>query len=342
MPVVMAGEARLAMARSVEALKQGTYFGTPEGAWVRPPEGLARERAAYRYTALASGVQIVNASYITVRNLTCEGFHNDGFNVHGECQGIFCEGIVGRFNGDDGFSIHEDISAVVRNGRFHNNLYGIQDVNASRSAYFGVQTDHNAVCGISMHGGIHLVVDALSRDNPVQVAVTSGNAKHIGLSASNVGCVGLTLLKNVVALGGKAALQVTGKGRVVAGNCVFGQAETGVTVTGEALCHLTHSVVFGCQTAEISLQSPNVEMDGNVYHPGRFVWGKQTFAASQWDAFRKATGQDKASRLLNPTFDRDGSWRLEPKVTGVGRWKTPVGLTRPAYSRPESGKEPTP
>ena len=94
-----------------------------------------------------TGFATASASYIVCRNLVCECFANDGFNMHGDCRGIYLENVVARYNGDDGISIHETGGLVVRGAHVHHNTFGLQDVNAARSFYNGVLAEHNPLDG---------------------------------------------------------------------------------------------------------------------------------------------------------------------------------------------------
>jgi len=318
--------------RKPDTLKPGQYCWAKEGIHFRPEEGKTPRDYDIVGTFYSSGLQISNASYIRCTNLIAEGFPNDGFNVHGECQGIHCENIEGRYNGDDGFSIHEDISAVVYNGWFHHNDYGIQDVNAGRSIYFGILAENNRRSGVEFHGGLHMLVDAVVRDNAgVQVKVAASQANHIGFSKTSLAVTGLSVLKNVAATGGQVALDVQPRGSVFASNCLFREAVRGVSVGPEASCHLTACVIYGCEEAEMATSSKNVELVNNLYHPGRFIWLKKRFDPSRWEAYRKATGQDEGSRLVEPVFMGDGSLRLKPGEARAARPQLQPGLTRRAY-----------
>lgn len=298
---------RVALLRKAENLKPGQYAWMPEGIFFRPEADKAPADYNIDGTMLSSGLIVYSASYIECRNLIAEGFANDGFNIHGECQGIVCRNIEGRLNGDDGFSIHEDASSVVYNGWFHQNDYGIQDVQSGRSSYHGVLAENNRVSGVEFHGGVHLLVDAVVRDNAgAQVKVTHSPAKHIGLTDTNMTTVGMSVLKNVMTSGGTVGLEVVGRGRVMASNCVFRGSVTGVLVEAEASCHLTACVIHQCRDVELTSHSANVEVDNNVYHPGRFIWGKQSFDPTQWEAYRLATGQDRQSIVAEPTFSENG------------------------------------
>jgi len=333
-PFITTRHGKLARGKTPDALKQDECCWTDAGAWFRPAKGRTPKDYDLAFTALESGLTIVNSSYICVRNLICEGFHNDGFNVHGDCQGIFGENLEARRNGDDGFSIHEDISAVVRNGWFHHNDNGIQDVNAGRSVYFGIVAEHNAGVGVQFAGGLHMLVDARVRHNGRQVVVNGGGARHLGLPRTNLSVAGFSILKNVVAEGGATALHVFGRGRAMASNCIFTAAETGVLVDRTAVCHITSSIVFACTKHELAIRSPDVRLGRNLYHPGRLSWMGKEYGPDLWEAWRTATGQDKESRLGRPEFMADGSLLLNiPADEKTWPAQMRLGLTRSVYGR---------
>jgi len=266
----------------------------------RPAEG--KTPADYQLEAAAevSGLCIASASYIVVRNLTSECHSNDGFNVHGDCRGIACENIEARLNGDDGFSIHEAIEAVVRNGHFHHNGSGIEDVNLSRSMYSGIRVHDNTRLGVLFIGAFHSAVDAVVYDNPRNFALSSSETKHlVGGPLSPIGETSV-YLQNVVAWGGDFGVQAAGKCRVMIVNSVFSGSKTGLEVTEDARLHLTKSIVAGCADLEIRTGSRGFFGDYNVYFPGRFSVGNDTFTPEQWEDFRKAAGHNEHSLLQDP------------------------------------------
>jgi hypothetical protein len=298
---------RVDPSRDEAGLQPGQFAWTDAGIHLCLPDGAQPAQRRIEATVLGSGLVLHDASYIVCRNLVIEGFSNDGFNFHGDCQGIVCQSIEARHNGDDGFSIHEDISAVVMDGWFHHNNYGIQDVNAGRSSYFGVRVEHNRVAGVDFHGGVHMLTDAVVRNNAgPQVRVNASPAEHIGLVAGNPALTGLCLLKNVLIDGGVTGLEVAGTAHASASNCVLRNAATGVLVASDAVCHLTASVIHGCRDLEVAAGSATVVLNRNVYHPGRFRWGAVTYEPQQWQEYRDATRQDVSSRVGEPSFGPGG------------------------------------
>ena len=313
---------RVPRAASAAAVGPGQFAWDDKGITFRPEPGKAIGACELEATLVVSGLEISGASYITCRNLVSEYHSNDGFNVHGECRGIVCENVVGRHNGDDGFSVHETIGAVVRNGHFHHNRWGIQDVNASRSAFNGVTCEHNEINGADFVGGYHSLVDCIVRHNGrAQINVRGERPRHLLGSEHNPLCDAIVFLKNVVAVGGTAGLFVGPRSRVTAEHCLFTGAETGVAVRDGGICHLTASIIAACTTLELDSTARTFFRDHNLYHPGRFRWLGKDFSPKQWDAFRKAAAHDRASLLTDPKLSPAGS-------------RAPT----PAAPRPSAGK----
>ena len=310
-------------------LAPGQAYWAKEGAFFRPSAGRSVSDYALEGTLRASGVAVTSASYITVRNLTAEFFANDGFNAHGECRGLLFSNIVGRHNGDDGFSVHEDVGSVVHGGHFHGNDYGVQDVNASRSVYNGLLVEHNRIHGVDFYGGFHSLVDAVVRHNGKdQVRLSPGTARHLGLADDNPVCLGLAFVKNVVAHGGETSLHVMPKARGAVHHCVFATSNTGIVVEEGAVCHVTQSLVADCGVSELRCASEKALFDSNAYYPGRLTWLGRDFSPADWVAYREASGQDAHSVLQQPLFSGPGRFLVAlPKLVSGDR-ETAPGPTR--------------
>ena len=270
------------------------------GVHFMPEPGKTPADYAIEATVLVSGVLVSSSSYVVVRDLISERFSNDGYNIHGECRGWLCENIVGRYNGDDGFSIHETVGAVVRNGHFHDNSFGVQDVNASRTILNGVTVERNKV-GFSMVGGFRSMVDCVSRDNTnAAISLSGNNPRHL-LGSEHNPLAGITAyMKNVYAVGGANALEMRGRARAMAEHCVFGYADVGVRLDDKSHLHLTGSIVAHCKNWEILSRSPNLYREANIYFPGKLYWLTQGYTGETFDAFREAAGHDTLSLVADP------------------------------------------
>ena len=297
-----------------DTLQPGQGVCTTDGLYIRCEPGRTPADLGLYVTGRVSGVALSNRSYITVRNLIAEYFSNDGFNIHGYCRGLLFENITGRCNGDDGFSIHEDVAAMVRGGHFHDNTYGIQDVTASRSWYQGVLVENNRSIGVHFVGGARSLEDAVVRNNAgPQVRTQSDRARGLGYTPGNPMENGLFFFKNVVILGspGADAFDAAGNGKVVVSNCAILGGKTGLVVRDNAELHLHASVVANGVDQEVQV-APTAKYvaSANAFHPGRFVRDAASLGLAE---FQAATGQDQESVIAPPKHD-DAYQFSEPVV----------------------------
>jgi hypothetical protein len=283
-------------------------------------------------TMLLSGVALAGGSYIEVRDLVCENFANDGFNVHGSCQGLVFRNIVSRWNGDDGFSVHEDVGAVVLGGHFHHNDYGIQDINISRSSFYGVLAEENRRAGADFSGGFHVLVDSVFRHNTgPQISLRNDGTRHMR-EPDNAVAEGMFVLKNTLTLGGTYGLHVP-IGRADVSNCSFVGAEEGVRIGAKATVEMIGCAVYGCKTRELVCQSETSRLAANLYSPGRMQWGAKAFAPDEFGAYQKLSGQDGQSAVAGaPVVVAEGAFRLaEPRLVLAKRQVLPGVLRDPAF-----------
>lgn len=210
----------------------GLWFRTADG---RPPTGICG-------TMLGEGVKLLSgAGYVIVENLVCEYVANDGFNAHGSCPGLVFRDITGRFCGDEGISVHEDVTMAVYNGRFHHCGNGFTDICASQTAYYGCTSESNRYFGAQFNGGHHVLVDCVFRDNPsFHLQFNSGKISgSYGYPEDGAACPALSgggFLKRVTFAGTSGVdLKVTGVARVHAADCSFSNGEKGVVRASKAV-----------------------------------------------------------------------------------------------------------
>ncbi len=280
-------------------------------------------------TLITSGFATSSASYIVCRNLVCEYFANDGFNMHGDCRGIYLENVVARFNGDDGISIHETGGLVVRNAHVHHNTYGLQDVNAARSVYNGVLAEHNLV-GASFHGGFYSLVDCWLRENAAsQIDLVAASPQHLIGSDHNPICRTTLFAGNVAVSGkeGQTGLRVGSRARAVVEHSVFTGLKTGILIEREGQCHLTTSVIVDCPCA-IASASPEVFRDYNVYDPARMRWSGVDYGPEQWSEFLALALYDEHSKTGPVQVAPDGTVSF-PEGSPARAIEKPIGPTAP-------------
>ena len=221
-------------------LKPGQAVWNKDGIYYRA-EGDEKPAEKELYgTYKACGVVLLNHSYVVVNNIVTENFANDGVNAHGSCRGLVFRNLVSRWNGDDGFSIHEDVQACLYGAHLHHNDFGIQDISISRSSFFGVLSEDNRSIGGDFHGGMRSIEDSMFRNNGnLQLRFATNGASYMGLRNGNPLENARAYLKDVLVFGGRgAALQAIGKSDVTAFQCTFVDTETGIHVDDNAALHL--------------------------------------------------------------------------------------------------------
>ncbi len=329
-PYLIDGDGRrLEGSRKPEELKVGQACWPAKGIYLRCAPGVTPAQLGLRGTYRPCGVTMTNISYVTIRNLNAEFFANDGFNMHGYCRGLHYENICGRHNGDDGFSNHEDVAAVVRGGHFHHNNYGIQDISVARSLYQGVLVEHNHRAGADFWGGFRSMEDSLVRDNAGgQVVIRSTLVATAGYEPDDPMAAGTLFLKNVVISGGPQGLVVMSNARATVQRCSILDAAIGASVLSGAALHLFHSLIRHPEGGHaLLLQGGTLRANGNAYHPGAFRINDQDFPPTAFADFQSACGQDAQSVLGAPSF-RGMFLAQQPKVMD-GRQRRAPGIASP-------------
>ena len=244
--------------RNPKLLKAGQAAWNGSGIWFRcAPSRRPQDYNLSGYYRV-SGVEVLNRHNWIVENLTVEHFTNDGINVHGLCRGLYFSDIVSRQNGDDGFSIHGNVYASVRNLYVWGTDYGISDIYQSQSVFSGVVAESNRICGVDFHGGMRILRDAVVRDNQrTQIAVSS---EAVGKNAKNPNPMlrGTVLLENVRVEGGPGpGVSVKGGCTVSVLNSKISGVEVGLKLSGGRV-HIENTKVEHC--AEVMQKSPDCEL----------------------------------------------------------------------------------
>ncbi len=320
---------RLEGTRKPEELKVGQACWTAKGISLRCAPGVTPAQLGLRGTYRPCGVTMSNISYVTIRNLNAEYFANDGFNMHGYCRGLHYENICARNNGDDGFSNHEDVAAVVRGGHFHHNNYGIQDISVARSLYQGVLVEHNRHAGADFWGGFRSMEDSLVRDNAGgQVVIRSTPAAIAGYEPDDPMAAGMLFLKNVVISGGPQGLVIMSNARATVQRCTILDSVVGASVLSGAALHLFQSLIRHPEDGHaLQLQGGTLRANGNAYHPGVFRINDQDYPPTAFANYQSASGQDAQSVLGEPSF-RGMFLTQQPMLTYAGGRRAP-GISSP-------------
>ncbi len=329
-PYLADGGKKLVKGSAADALAaEQFYWDRQAGMYFKSAPGKTPASYDLGATLITSGFSTSSASYVVCRNLVCEYFANDGFNMHGDCRGIYLENVAARYNGDDGISIHETGGLVVRGAHVHHNGFGIQDVNAARSFYNGVLAEHNRI-GASFHGGFYSLVDCHIRNNTAyQIDIAAASPKHLIGSDHNPICRTTLFAGNLVVSGkgSQAGLRVGDGARAVVEHSVFTGMKTGILIENGGFCHLTTSVVADCEFA-IESDSSEFFRDFNVYHPAQMRWLSVDYGSDRWDEFRGLALHDEHSSSGPVKVGADGSVGF-PEGSAAGEIEKSVGPTVP-------------
>ena len=244
--------------KNPKLLKAGQAAWNSKGIWFRcAPEKRPQDYRLSGYYRV-SGVEVSNRHNWIVENLTVEHFTNDGINVHGLCRGLYFFDIVARQNGDDGFSIHENVYASVRNLHVWGNDFGISDISQSQSVFSGVVAESNRICGVDFHGGIRILRDATVRDNQGNQIVISSEVRGKNVDNPNPMLRGTVLLEDVRVEGGEGSGVLVKSGCTVSIiNSRISGVKTGLKLEGGRV-HLENSKVERC--AQITEKAPGCEL----------------------------------------------------------------------------------
>ncbi|MBP5637954.1 MAG: hypothetical protein J6X55_00615 [Victivallales bacterium] len=280
-------------------LKPGEAVWNKDGIYLRLEDGQKPQDLALFGTYRQSGVMFQDHSYITVNNIIVENFSNDGVNAHGYCRGLIFRNLVSRWNGDDGFSIHEDVQACLYGAHLHHNDFGIQDISISRSSFFGVHSEDNREIGGDFSGGMRSIEDSLFRNNGKgQLRFLKGTGGGVGFPKGTTIDTCRAYLKNVLVTGGaEFAVRVCGGAAVTASQCTFAGTETGIVVDKNGEMSVSACAVVKT-TGKAIVKEGTMRVYSCAFSPATALWDGQDLSEK---ALLEALG-DKSSTDEQPSF----------------------------------------
>ncbi|WP_339730203.1 right-handed parallel beta-helix repeat-containing protein [uncultured Gimesia sp.] len=341
-PYLVSQGKRLEQAKGLESIEPEQHFWNRKSNQVYFRCATNKQPTDYQLeaTLTTSGFTLGSASYIICRNLICEHFSNDGFNIHGDCRGIRLENVIARHNGDDGISIHESGGLMVQNAYVHDNYYGIQDVNASRSVYNGVLAERNQI-GVSLVGGYHSLVDCQIRNSAQkEIDIAGSNPKHLIGAEQNLLCKTILFAQNVSLFGNgnRMGLSVRNGASAIMEQSVISGSETGLFVDRNSHCHLSLSAITGCHEI-LKSESQNSFFDFNIYGPGQINWLGTEFQPDQWADYLKISQRDQHSKMGTVTVAKDGIVSI-PADSSASDMEKKVGPSAPFTFSPPQNQSP--
>ncbi len=290
---------------------EGTFY-------FRPAEGKTPADYDLRLAVdRVSGVITTGAGFIIVRDLTCINFWNDGFNLHGGTGPIWFENIVGNWNGDEGFSAHENTEAYVNGGEFSNNYWhGINDIIYSRTHFVNVVCRNNRSKGVRFNGGMHSLTDCEVSGSPINVELLPYPRAKFPLAEQHPLAVSLTNIRNTVirSANDEVGVFVGPDSEAVIEHCLLEGGAPVIDVQREGKAFVVNSVVMRGDDSEVVAEGEYIA-DHNLYHPGRLTIAGADYDSDTFEDYRSATGNDENSLIGEPMLAEDGA-HIAPESPG--------------------------
>ncbi|MFP4250398.1 MAG: hypothetical protein ACLFU7_12110, partial [Armatimonadota bacterium] len=217
--------------------------------------------------------------------------------------------IVGNWNGDEGFSAHENTEAYVRGGEFSNNYWhGINDIIYSRTHFVDVVCRDNRSKGVRFNGGMHSLTDCEVSGSPINVELLPYPRANFPLAAQHPLAESLTNIRNTVIRSADDEIGVfvgPDSEAVIEHSLLEGGAPV-IDVQSKGTAFVVNSVVMGGEEAEVVAAGEYLG-DHNLYHPGRFTIADAEYDADAFAEYRSATGNDGNSLIGEPVLAEDGA-----------------------------------
>ena len=290
--------------------KSPTEMGPEEWFWksgelfFRPAAGKTPADYRLEMSVRISGIIATGVGQCIIRNLTAMHFYNDGFNIHNGSAPLWFENIRGVWNGDEGFSAHENCECYVRGAEFsHNYWHGINDIDFARTFYQNIVCRDNRSKGIWFIGGMHSVTDSEVSGSPTQVMCSLTSRLKFPRAEEHPLRQSIANFRSVVvdAKPNEAAVVVTSDGVGIFEHCLIRGGRIGVQVDQGGRAYLLNSIVSGA--AELAVRSAGqFAADYNLYWPGRFQLNGTDYGPEQFAAYQQAGGNDEHSWVEEPKF----------------------------------------
>jgi hypothetical protein len=335
-------ECRYEMAKTPDQLKPEEWAWKEGRLYFRPAAGKTPADYDLQMSVRISGIIATGAGQIIVRNLTAIHFYNDGFNIHSGSSPMWFENIRGLWNGDEGFSCHENCECYVRGGEFsHNYWHGIADVGIARTHYQNLICRDNRSKGIYLIGSMHSISDSEVSGSPIQIVLSASDQRGLPRFDAMPLRTSLTNLRNVVVRSrpDEAGVMLTRGAVGVIEHCVILGGRTCLQVDAEASAYVLNSIIAGGQTTEV-VAAGAYAAEHNLYFPGRFVIKGTTYTPEQFADYGAATDNDHSSFIEEPKFIGDtlvvskSSHAAGGALNGYGFGGPDIGL-EPRGPRPD-------
>jgi hypothetical protein len=302
-------------AASLDKMEPGESFGdyTAHRGYYRLLPSQSIDKTRLETPRGFCGVCIDDSSHIIIRNLICQYFWNDGFNIQGDSQDIRLEDIVGRFNGDEGVSAHGTADVTVIGADLHHNDNGLCDTVMSRTRYVGLNVHENRSVGVWFQGGDHTIVNARIVNNPSGVTLEEGQGpKHLPGFEKNPDVNCRLALRNTLVRDGAFGIKLAHHSQVVLDHVTILDQPIGIALAGEGVyAHVTNSIVAAGKHA----------IEGNGRYWGDYnAWGDATVFISgqpkRMKDWASESGVDSHSAFVDPKVLASGELQSDSPVIG--------------------------
>lgn len=302
-------------AESRESMKPGQSFGdyVNHRGYYLPAAGQSTQRTRLELPRGYCGVSIWDASHITIRNLTCQFFWNDGFNIQGDAQDIRFESVVGRFNGDEGISAHGTADVTVVGADLYGNDNGLYDTVLSRTRYIAINVHDNRSIGVGFQGGDHTITDARIENNPAGIVMEEGQGPVYlpGFSTNpDIDC--RLTLRNVLVNGGSFGIKLAHHSSLSLEHVTIIDQPIGISLVGErTFAHVVNSIIASSQSS----------LEGNGRYWGDYNCWKNPRASINGEAkdlkdWAHQLGADEHSLFADPQLDSSGAAAAASPIIG--------------------------
>ncbi|MBU0609929.1 MAG: right-handed parallel beta-helix repeat-containing protein, partial [Armatimonadetes bacterium] len=295
---------RYEMAAAPDKLKAEEWAWREGKLFFRPAAGKTPADYDLQMSVRISGIITTGAGQIIVRNLTAMHFYNDGFNIHSGTSPMWFENIRGLWNGDEGFSCHENVEAYVRGGEFsHNYWHGIADVGIARTHYQNIVCRDNRSKGVYLIGAMHSISDSEISGSPIQIMLSASDQQGLPRFDAMPLRTSLTNLRSVVVRSrpDEAGIVLTAGAAGVIEHCTILGGKTCLQVDKDASAYVINSIIARGETNEVAAAG-TYTAESNLYFPGRLVIKETTYGPEQFAAYVAATDNDHASFVEEPKF----------------------------------------
>lgn len=300
-------DCRYEMAAAPDKLQPEQWVWKEGKLYFRPAAAKTPADYDLQMSVRISGILTNGAGQIIVRNLTAMHFYNDGFNIHGGSAPLWFENIRGLWNGDEGFSCHENVEAYVRGAEFsHNYWHGIADVGIARTHYQNIVCRDNRAKGIYLLGSMHSISDSEVSGSPQQIVLSPSDQRGYPQWDLMPLRTSLTSLRNVVVRSrpGETGIVVTAGASAVIEHCVVLGGKTCLQVDDGGAAYVLNSIIANGEAAEVTAAG-TYAAESNLYFPGRLVIKGTTYGPEQFAQYVAATGNDQKSFVEEPRFIGD-------------------------------------